>query len=234
MQGRKWRIGFFLVLLILIGMLLSIWIYPPLIENHPLSSTLQKNLCSTVSVPAYIPTWAGAKLKFSGQGLEFADFTRTISYASPDLLQIEDSSGTNVVNIVELTPLEMRIVWTGEEFYEKRSLLGPWVRKEHQLLPGRPESLIPLKAPLTLGESWSDSRFKREIYQVKREVTVPLGTFYDVVVVKSTPLEGEGIQYEYYAKNIGLIKRKSQYQTLTVISELAELEVVSPHVHSGN
>lgn len=234
MKSNRIRIGFLLVLLFLVSTLIAIWVYPPLIDNHPLAERIKSNYCPSESVLAYMPTWAGAKYEFVGDGLEFADFTRRITFASPELIQIEDSSGTNVVSIMELTPLELRVVWSGEEFYEKRNLLGPWVKKEHTLLPGREESLIPLKAPLEVGKQWSDSGFEREIYQVNRQVTVPLGTFSDVVVVKSTPIDGDGVVYEYYAKNLGLIKRQSHYNTLIVTSSLAQLEVVNPHVHRGS
>lgn len=160
--------------------------------------------------------------QFAGEGLEFAAFTRQVTFATPGFLQIEDLSGTNLVKIVEVTPEEIRVVWSAEEFYEDRNLLEP--------SPGRRERLVLLKTPLEVGTSWSDDRFRREIVEVNKVVQVPLGTFCDVIVVKSEVLDAsEGVQYEYYAKNMGLIRRESQYgreaESFTVISTLEKLTV---------
>lgn len=235
MNASKWRLGLVIVLVILIGTLFMQWADPSMLENHPLANLIRPDYCPSDSVAAYFPTWSGTTYEFAGEGLEFAQFTRRITYATSELIQVEDLSGTNQVKIMEVTPQELRIVWTAEEFYEERNLLEPWVKGERSTLPGREEVLVPLKAPLQEGESWSDGRFKREIYQVNSVVTVPLGTFHDVIVVKSKALDADdGVQYDYYAKNLGLIKRESRYESFTVTSTLEGLEVVNTHVYRRN
>lgn len=213
-----------IVLVILIGTLVLQWVNPSTMQNHPVGRMLQTKLClsDSASVMAYFPTWVNATYQFAGEGLEFAAFTRQVTFATPGFLQIEDLSGTNLVKIVEVTPEEIRVVWSAEEFYEDRNLLEP--------SPGRRERLVLLKTPLEVGTSWSDDRFRREIVEVNKVVQVPLGTFCDVIVVKSEVLDAsEGVQYEYYAKNMGLIRRESQYgreaESFTVISTLEKLTV---------
>lgn len=241
MDGKRLRLGLGIVLLILISSLVVEWINPSFVDNHPLQKYLRTNPCPSDSVLAYLPTWGQAMYKFAGEGIEFAAFTRRITYAAPELLQIEDLSGTNLVKIVELTPNELRVVWTAEEFYEDRNLLKLWLEGDKSSIPGRAEALVPLQGPLRVGTSWTDDRYQREIVQVKQVVTVPLGTFYDVLVVESKALGSEDwVQHEYYAKNMGLIKREARLgagdEDLLVISALEELNVGSDytHVHRRN
>lgn len=168
----------------------------------------------------YFPAFQGAIYHFAGEGMEFASFARTISYVSQGLLQMEDASGTNLAQVVEHGPDKIRIFWTEAEFYEERSILEPEARGV-----GQNVDLLPLKAPLKPGATWHDERFRREILKVDQVVTVPAGTFAAVVVVKAKNHETEGfVQYEYYAKNVGLIKRESIFvddgQTYEVVSAL--------------
>lgn len=65
---------------------------------------------------------------------------------------------------------------------------------------------------------------------MKQVVEVPLGTFYDVVVVKSRSRAADSVHYEYYAKNVGLIKREFVLQleggTYQIVSSLEAVSSV--------
>ena len=159
---------------------------------------------------AYLPALPGAVYAFQGSGNEFAAFMRRITFAESGLVQLEDASGTNLALVVEHHPQKLTVIWSEEEFYEEESLLDAEYRASRGR--GHAVELVLLSAPLVVGHTWSDQRFQREIVAVDQVVAVPLGVFYDVVVVKSTNPEAPEMElYEYYAKNVGLIKRESLF-----------------------
>lgn len=210
---RNWRFSLTIVLLLLIGALITQWVNPCFVHDYPLGHVFSGITCpATRDVSAYFPAYVGASYVFEGEGMEFAAFTRKITYTSADLIQIEDLSGTNLVQIVKHNAHEVKIVWSQEEFYEKRSLLPAWETGSIPNAAGRGELTL-LKAPIRAGTTWSDQSFQREIVAVDASIAVPLGLFEDVVVVKNQPLSTRGaVQYDYYAKNIGLIKRESIFE----------------------
>lgn len=177
---------------------------------------------------AYLPPLVGTTFHFQGSGMEYASFRRRITFASGDLLQMEDLSGTNLAQVVERSPQELAVIYAEEEFYAEQSLLGKEARQGREL--GRSLKLILLKGPLEIGNTWSDDQFQREIVAVKQVVEVPLGTFYDVVVVKSRSRAADSVHYEYYAKNVGLIKREFVLQleggTYQIVSSLEAVSSV--------
>ncbi|HHT90913.1 MAG: hypothetical protein QM451_06565 [Bacillota bacterium] len=165
------------------------------------------SLPGQVDLRAYFPPLQGLTYSFAGEGMEYAAFTRQITFAVPGILQVEDLSGTNLVQVLECGAHELKIVWSEEEYYGDQSLLDEEDRLERGA--GQPRNLVLLQTPLVPGHTWSDERFHREIVAVDEVITVPLGTFYDVVVVKNQSLDMEdSVQYAYYAKNVGLIKRE--------------------------
>lgn len=226
MRGGKWRISLFVVVLLLSILLGLQWIQ----RNQsilPIPEPLVQTQTQLEDLRAYFPAFVGANYQFLGEGMEFATFTRQITFASAEFLQVEDTSGTNLAQVVEYGNGEIKIIWSQEEFYQAYSLLDPEKRTNGQSL-----NLVPLKAPLQVGSSWRDERFEREIVLINQVVTVPLGTFSDVVVVKTKNPDTTGfIQYEYYAKNMGLIKRESIYvqdgQTHGIVSSLRSI-VINP------
>lgn len=174
---------------------------------------------SREDVRAYFPAWAGSFYQYEGWGLEYAEFSRKITFVEDGFLQMEDLSGTNLAQVVEIKKERIRIIRRQEEFYEKKSLLKD---KEPTM------NLVLLEAPLKKGATWEDDFFQREIVAVDEVVTVPLGTFHAVVVVK---VVGEHSSfYEYYAKNMGLIKRETIFTNETrqnpVVSSLKEVTII--------
>ncbi len=199
-----WRLTILAFVVVFITVLVLFWAAP-------------LNLEGADDVRAYFPAWAGAQYKFAGEGLEFAAFSRKITFAEDNRLQMEDLSGTNLAQVVEWGKEEIKIIYSREEFYLNESLLN-----EEPTM-----NLILLKAPLKEGAVWQDDFFTRQITAVDQVVTVPLGTFRAVVVVKAV---GEHSSfYEYYAKNMGLIKRETIFgaenKQPRVVSSLKEVTI---------
>lgn len=214
MNGKNWRLCCLVLLLLLITTLVARWVLPgEEAAPEPYGDDLR----------AYLPALPGAVYAFQGSGNEFAAFMRRITFAESGLVQLEDASGTNLALVVEHHPQKLTVIWSEEEFYEEESLLDAEYRASRGR--GHAVELVLLSAPLVVGHTWSDQRFQREIVAVDQVVAVPLGVFYDVVVVKSTNPEAPEMElYEYYAKNVGLIKRESLFpsdgKTYSVVSSL--------------
>lgn len=226
MNEKKWKLGLLLALLILVVSLIAQWVEPSRVPMMPLRIAQES---TDEDLRSYLPNWSGVTYYFAGEGNEYASFIRQVTFTTQEAVQIEDSSGTTLAQVVEYDAEELKVVWSEEELYEQRSLLNP-VPKEARL-GGHRENLVLLKAPVAKGTRWDDDRFQREIVSVNQVVTVPLGTFHNVVVVKNKSLEADNwVQYEYYAKNMGLIKRESLYvqdgETYAVVSSLADVTTI--------
>lgn len=227
MDGRTRRLSFLVVLFVLVVALGLKWLELPQQAAGPESLEPAPAL-APVDIRAYLPPWLDASYEFSGEGIEYASFTRRITHTSPGFIQMEDASGTNLAQVVEINAEEAKIIWAEEEFYEKRNLLYPFSREART--GDQVRDVVLLKAPAAVGTVWSDERFQREIVSVDQVLTVPFGTFYDVLVVKSRSHANDSfVHYEYYAINVGLIKREALYmqdgEAFTVISELENLTI---------
>lgn len=229
MNGKGWRLSFSVMVIILLVALVMRWMGTPV--SVPTTETQGNDEFVATDLRVYFPPLQGMTYSFSGEGMEYASFTRQITFTSPDFLQMEDLSGTNLAQVVQYSPDEIKIIWSEEEFYAKESLLDSAYREGRGR--GSARDLILLKAPVEKGNSWTDERFQREIVATNATITIPLGTFYEVVAVKSRRAEDDAfVTYEYYAKNIGLIKRESLYlldgETYAVVSNLNRLACPPP------
>lgn len=236
MNNSRWRMSFAIILVILIGLGVVRMLAVPGVEqgeDAPAVESAEGEPVAAVTrdVQAYFPALVGLSYHFAGEGMEFSSFTRRITFASGGLIQVEDLSGTNLARVFESSDSELKVLWSQEEFYRQESILNNDLAEGAGT--GRRENLILLQAPLIVGKSWEDERFRREIVGVDEVVTVPLGTFHAVIVVKSIALAGENgtdeqtTTYEYYAPNIGLIQRESIFvsngETYAVISKLQRI-----------
>ncbi len=224
MNNSQWRTLLLLVLVILVGLAVVRLLVVPEAERGAEAPAALDSIEEVDRPQAYFPAFVGLTYHFAGEGMEFAAFSRRITFARAGLIQVEDLSGTNLARVYEVNESEVKVLWSQEEFYRRESLL------DQSPGPGRQENIILLQAPLKVGHSWEDGQFRREIISMDEIVTVPLGTFHAVLVVKSTPLDSPCETYEYYAKNMGLIKRKSVFtadgEEYHVISKLQSISNV--------
>ncbi|MCK4259771.1 MAG: hypothetical protein KAX49_12380 [Halanaerobiales bacterium] len=93
---------------------------------------------------------------------------------------------------------------------------------------------IVLKTPLRVGNTWESGDRIREIIDIDETVTIPAGTFYNVIKVKVITKEENNFEiYEYYAENVGLILKESKFDGNEVRSKLKsyvimqDVEVIS-------
>lgn len=181
----------------------------------------------TGDVRAYFPSTIGFTQEFIGHGAEYASFTRTISAVDGELVLVEDqTTGTTVGAVYSRSPQRVALLASVEEYSPESDLLQTVDRTA-------PPLRIPLQAPIAVGNRWNDGSEVREIVQIIPEMSVPAGTFYDVVVVKSQPrYTTEYETTEYYALNVGLIRRdyvsNGNEQVLTVSTNLDSYGLYRP------
>lgn len=181
-------------------------------KNIPPAEHPPKELAIT-DVSAYCPSASGLTWVYEGTGNEYAGFTRKTIRSQNNLAQFSDNNGGTQLGLVyQITPDAVLLLYTKEEYYSDVSLLTE--------KPNRNDVL--LKAPLKPGASWQDTRFKREVISITDTITVPGGTFTNVVQIKSTPLNqaNTASQTEYYAPEVGLIAREYIANGIQITSRL--------------
>lgn len=174
---------------------------------------------NALNLKAYFPMHQGMKYSYAGEGNEFAPFTRRIMFVEDNYLQLtNDNGGTVVVKVYKYNENEITEIFSEGEFYEDNNII-PDVRDNEE------KSGIILKAPLEVGNNWSNNDQEREIVALDQEVKVPAGTFYQVIKIKISYQDSDNTGYDYYAPNIGLIKREYIGEGFKIISELESLSL---------
>jgi hypothetical protein len=163
-----------------------------------------------IAVDQYFPATAGSVWKYKGVGNEFAQFIRTVTFRSGNRAQVEDASGANVASVYVISATEVKRVFLLAEDERKRSLL---TEKENR-------SDVILRSPLKQGETWKNGDATFTIEAVGQTVTVPAGTYKDVVQVKSTQANSNWTTVDHFAPGVGLVKRDSTDGKYTVSSLL--------------
>ena len=167
------------------------------------------------SVLSYFPIFPRMVYNFAGEGIEYAAFNRRIIHVEKSdennenndgnyYVQFHDeTTGTIVANIYRLGQDQVSLIYQEPEFYTEENLI-----EKIDVTEEKEEDII-LKAPLEEGGVWETETRRREIVAIGEEITTEAGDFHDVIKIKVENLEQENsfITYEYYAKNIGLIKR---------------------------
>jgi len=163
------------------------------------------------SLPDYFPAAVGSIWDFEGHGNEYASYVRTVVHRLGDKTQIEVNNGGTVTGeVYRITANEVRQVYFTGEFYTRESLLDAKENRQD----------VVLKAPLEPGQKWETSKTTKTIEQVGLEVTVPAGTFKQVVKVVSVQKDSSWRTYEYYAPGVGPIKCEYTDGTDTISSLL--------------
>jgi len=159
----------------------------------------------------YFPAGMGSVWDFEGHGNEYASYVRTVVHRSGEKAQIEVNNGGTVTGeVYRITAGEIRRVYFTGEFYTRESLMDAKENRQE----------IVLKTPLSPGQKWENSNTTKTIEQVALEVTVPAGTFKQVVKVVSVQKGSTWRGYEYYAPGVGLIKYEYTDGTDTISSLL--------------
>ena len=192
-------------------------------SNQQETENFSRVSMENVNLRSYFPINDHWTYQFIGEGNEFAAFTREFRYTDEVLVQAFDTtSGGTVTAVYRITENEVALV---SDFHEAET-------QENRLSELSREAVavdVILRQPLELGHTWASRNGQRQIVAVGEVVQVPAGAFYDVVVVKVDYGEdATHVGYEYYAKNIGLIKRDYQalnddFDDFSVISQLQQI-----------
>jgi hypothetical protein len=142
----------------------------------------------------FFPTQPVEK-QFEGLGNEFAQYTETF-FEPPGSIypSIIDNGGTRILRLYKVTKEEISIVYEQPEFYEETPPPASSLEAE---FVNNPILKLPLEVGNTFGE-WT-------IVQVNESLTVPYGSFKEVVIIEKTDETG-GIQRQYWVEKHGKIK----------------------------
>jgi spore germination protein GerM len=166
-----------------------------------------------LTIKDYFSFKENTKYMYEGKGNEYAEYNEFVDYLTENRVQLRSNNGgTETVKVLENKDGKLTVLLTRAECYYRENLTqSPSINSE-----------ILLKEPLIKGTTWTlaDNR-KRYISNVEVEVTVPLGKY------KTLEVTTEGKEdkvLDYYAPNIGLVKRIFRSKDLEVSSSLSKME----------
>lgn len=206
---RLLRKIFTLFLLLFLGILAGC------IEKEPLEDNQNGQAAEVraADLRSYLPKISGMYYQFTGEESEYALFSREIKYVDRSKVQFHDSSsGSEMVRVYKLASDQITQVYQTSEF-----AAADYLEKTDD----EPDEII-LKTPLKVNNTWESAGKQREIISINETVTVPIGTYYNVLKTKTTFIDRPNSPeiYEYYAENVGLILREYRTQDLQVTSRL--------------
>lgn len=165
----------------------------------------------------YFPLTLGSTWQYSGEGSEYASFTREVVFAEGNRGQIkEDNGGTVSAAVFAATDQEITRIFFQGESYENENFLNAQTN----------DSLIILKAPLRVGTKWETTDSTREIVDVNASVDTPAGNFTKVIQVKIT--YPDSTIMEYFKDGVGMVKREFVSGDFKVTSILEKYEIKKP------
>lgn len=181
-------------------------------ENE--EGTKSENNETVLTIRDYYPSLKNTWYYYEGEGNEYASYNAYTDYTAKDRIQVRtNNGGTELVKVLEYQEGQLVMILSRAESYYRENLLDA---------PTEVKEEIMLKEPLTKGTQWtlSDNR-KRYISNVDIEVDTPSGKYKALEVTT----EGENdVIYDYYAKEIGLVKSVFESGDTKVISILSKIE----------
>ncbi|MBU4515585.1 MAG: hypothetical protein U1D96_03825 [Eubacteriales bacterium] len=160
----------------------------------------------------YFPTEPGTFWDYQGEGNEFAALTARALHRIGNRAQFVTDNGTTLAVIYEVRPDRVTRQLAREDYQVPVNLLRVETDEE--------EELVILQAPFTEGQGWANGPERREIVANNARVTTPAGKYEDVVKIKITRRGEEHTVFEYYAPQVGLVKREFIAGEAEVVSEL--------------
>lgn len=174
------------------------------IEDTPITQSLK--------IGDYFPIKGNVKYIYEGEGNEYASYDVVIDYTSDNKVQQRvDNGGTIMAKVFEIKDGELRQTYSRAEVYYRENMLDKKDSEE-----------ILLMEPLEEGTTWTlgDGNI-RTITSMATSINVPAGSF-EAIEVETV---GEDYKiFDYYAKNIGLVKTLFQYEDFEVTSSLSKIE----------
>lgn len=152
-------------------------------------------------------------MKYQGVGNEYAEFQTYVDYIQGDKIQIRNiNPGTTLAKVYEIQNGELRLITSKEEFYYRENILDS-TSKSYDVL---------IKEPIEKGTTWTNKEgLKRYISNTEAKVTTPSGEYIAVEVTT----EGKDYKiFDYYVKNIGLVKTVFKTGDSSIESNLEKIE----------
>lgn len=158
---------------------------------------------------------------FEGEGNEYASFDVYVDYTTDDIIQFRvDNGGSQLVEVVRKNDNNLSKNLSRGEVYYRENLTS----KEDS------NKDIILMDPISKGTSWTTSENEsRIITDVEVEISTPIGTFDTVEVTTKGDYANTK---EYYAKEVGLVKRIYIQDDEEIISTLSKIEKNTPFVQT--
>lgn len=189
----------------------------------PAQQVEQKDIAQIDSWERYLALQPGRYSSYSGKGIEYAAFNQEVTYAHPPLYQVEEeSAGTTVVYVYLIWEDDIYTIYHEGEFYEDKNILPTLMDEAGTHRPDKlleyHEGELLFQGPIEVGQSWQSGQRQVEITAILEEMQVSAGNFSKVVKIKKSG--AEGVTYEYYALNIGMLKSLTDFDGDQIISEL--------------
>ncbi len=180
-------------------------------EPSPRESSTQEPIEQNAKLGDFFPLTMGSTWDYEGEGNEYASFTRKVLFARGDRAQImEDNGGTISASVFETSQDSVtRIFFKGEEYGQEN-----YINTEPE------ENLIILKAPLEVGTKWEEPNGIREIVDINATVDTPAGRYEECIKVKIS--SEDSTLYEFFKKDIGMVKREFIFGDNVVTSSIKE------------
>ncbi len=170
----------------------------------------------TVNASDYVPLTKGSYWEYEGNGNEYASFNRKVLFTKGNLAQIsEDNGGTVITKIIEGTNDVVKLVYFEGETYQPSNMLETG-------FTANSEAII-IKSPLQVGTNWTDKDGKKEIVTLDSIVDTPLGKIDNCLKIKIT--NNNSTIYQYYKKDIGLVKQEFVSGDTMITSTIKKYQV---------
>lgn len=170
------------------------------------------------NLTAYFPITVGSNWYFEGVGNEFAEFTQTVAFKQGDKVQINiNNGGTSSKAVYTISQDAITRILLVHESYEDENFL--------EMGRDTNDNTIMIKTPLKTGTKWEVPGGTREIVEVNTNIITPAGNFTDCIKIKCLYDNSNGINYEYYQKNVGLVKKEFIENEFKVTSSLKEYTI---------
>ena len=189
--------------------------------TEEISETEETNNISSGKAEEYISFDKNMRYHFEGEGNEYASFDVYVDYTTDDIIQFRvDNGGSQLVEVVRKNDNNLSKNLSRGEVYYRENLTS----KEDS------NKDIILMDPISKGTSWTTSENEsRIITDVEVEISTPIGTFDTVEVTTKGDYANTK---EYYAKEVGLVKRIYIQDDEEIISTLSKIEKNMPYVQT--
>lgn len=171
---------------------------------------------------AWLPRLDNVIYSYEGIGNEFAEYNWTPQFNQDDYYQVTNQNpGTTLVEIFEYREDEIvRTFQRGETYFRDNFT-------EIGSFPDERQEEVLLKAPIEVGNSWSNADSDYEITAIDHEIEVPYGTFNAIEVTITTD---DAVTKRYYAEDVGLVSDVFESEGMTVESNLESVETDTPEI----